>query len=101
VAVTDDAERRPVESTGNQRYGSAPGRDESNCDAKEHRGSGYWAAFDIVHCTDGKARRIEPGSFPLAHGIPARVGRLRGYGNAISPQITAEFIAACMEAAHA
>jgi hypothetical protein len=45
----------------------------------------------------GKARRIEPGSFPLAHGVPARVGRLRAYGNAIVPQLAAEFIGACLD----
>lgn len=34
--------------------------------------------------------------FPLAHGAPARVGRLRGYGNAIvAPQAEA-FIEAVM-----
>jgi DNA (cytosine-5)-methyltransferase 1 len=53
-----------------------------------------WSAYDILPCTDGKARRIEPGTFPLAHGVPARVGRLRGYGNAVVPQVAAEFIAA-------
>lgn len=53
-----------------------------------------WSTYDIVYCTDEKARRFEPGSFPLAHGIPARVGRLRGYGNAIVPQVAAEFIGA-------
>jgi DNA (cytosine-5)-methyltransferase 1 len=37
----------------------------------------------------------EPGTFPLAHGIPGRVGRLRAYGNAIVPQVAAEFIAVC------
>ena len=31
---------------------------------------------------------------PLAHGIPIRVGLLRGYGNAIVPQVAAVFIAA-------
>ena len=30
--------------------------------------------------------------FPLADGIPARVGRLRGYGNAINPYVAAAFI---------
>ncbi len=52
----------------------------------------------VVCCEDGKARRFEPGSFPLAHGVPGRVGLLRGYGNAIVPQLAAEFIQACEEA---
>jgi len=51
-----------------------------------------WDRFDIVQCRDGKARRFEPESFPLAHGIPGRVGLLRGYGNAIVPQVAAAFI---------
>jgi hypothetical protein len=33
----------------------------------------------------------------LATGISKRVGKLRGYGNSIVPEITAEFIAAYME----
>jgi DNA (cytosine-5)-methyltransferase 1 len=56
-----------------------------------------WAGFETVACRDGKTRRFEPGSFPLAHGIPGRVGLLRGYGNAIVPQVAAEFIAAYSE----
>lgn len=53
-----------------------------------------WNRYEFMPCADGKARRIEPGSFPLANGVPARVGRLRGYGNAIVPQLAAEFIGA-------
>ena len=34
--------------------------------------------------------------FPLGKEIPARVGRLRGYGNAIVPQVAAEFVKAFM-----
>ena len=34
--------------------------------------------------------------FPLGKGSPARVGRLRGYGNAIVPQQAAEFIRAAI-----
>jgi DNA (cytosine-5)-methyltransferase 1 len=58
---------------------------------------GHWSDFDLLHCTDGKARRIEPGSFPLAHGVPGRVGRLRAYGNSIVPQLAAEFIASFLD----
>ena len=57
----------------------------------------FWSACDWLPCTDGKARPVEPGTFPLAHGLPARVGRLRGYGNAIVPQVAAAFIEAVME----
>ena len=60
--------------------------------------SGFWSDADWISCTDGKARPVEPGTFPLAHGVPNRVGRLRAYGNAIVPQVAAEFIGAFMEA---
>nr|WP_277754354.1 DNA cytosine methyltransferase [Rosenbergiella epipactidis] len=56
-----------------------------------------WSSPDWLGCRDGKFRPVEPGTFPLANGIPARVGRLRGYGNAIVPQVAAEFIGAFME----
>lgn len=56
-----------------------------------------WQDGVWLPCLDGKARLIEPSAFPLADGIPARVGRLRGYGNAIVPQVAAEFIRAVME----
>lgn len=59
---------------------------------------GFWGAFDVVPCADGKARRIESGTFPLAHGVPGRVGKLRAYGNAIVPQVAAGFIEAFLEA---
>ena len=55
---------------------------------------GFWNPADWLPCRDGKARPVEPGTFPLAHGLPARVGRLRGYGNAIVPQVAAEVIKA-------
>jgi DNA (cytosine-5)-methyltransferase 1 len=61
------------------------------------RGPGFWSAADWIPCADGKWRPVEPGTFPLAHGLPARVGRLRGYGNAIVPQVAAEFIGAYMD----
>lgn len=56
--------------------------------------NGYWRAADWLACRDGKWRPVEPGTFPLAHGAAARVGRLRAYGNAISPQVAEAFIRA-------
>lgn len=60
--------------------------------------NGFWSDADWLGCRDGKFRPVESGTFPLANGIPARVGRLRGYGNAIVPQVAAEFIKAFMAA---
>lgn len=53
-----------------------------------------------ILCGDGRVRPIppEPGLFPLAHGVPCRVGRLRAYGNAIVPQVGAAFIRAGLDA---
>jgi len=62
-----------------------------------------WSDYDIVWCDErasGKGfvpRRVEPGTFPLAHGIPNRVGKLRAYGNAIVPQVAARFVRAYMQ----
>lgn len=53
---------------------------------------GFWGAADWIDCTDGKTRPVEPGTFPLAYGATARVGRLRAYGNAIVPQVAQAFI---------
>ena len=62
--------------------------------------NGHWRAADWLCCRDGKWRPVEPGTFPLAHGAPARVGRLRAYGNAIVPQAAAEVIGAYLDARH-
>lgn len=58
---------------------------------------GYWANAEWIYCTDGRYRAIEPGSQPLAHRAANRVGRIRGYGNAIVPQVAAQVIASYME----
>ena len=53
-----------------------------------------WRTLEWLPCLDGKARCTQPGLFPLAHGVPGRVGKLRAYGNAIVPQVAAMFIQA-------
>jgi DNA (cytosine-5)-methyltransferase 1 len=60
-------------------------------------GEPFWSDAIWLACLDGKARRVEPGVFPLAHGVSSRVGRLRAYGNAIVPQVAAEFVTAFLE----
>ena len=59
----------------------------------------FWSNSIWLPCRDGKTRRIspEPAFFPLADGIPGRVAMLRGFGNAIVPQVAAEFIKAYEE----
>jgi len=63
----------------------------------ENGSAGYWDAYDLIPCIDGKSRRIEPGTFPLAFGVLNRMGKLRAYGNAICPQVAAEFIRAYID----
>lgn len=74
--------------------------------------NGFWRDADWLLCRDGKWRPVEPGTFPLVNGTAARlgrvesgvarvassnrVGRLKGYGNAINAQAAAAFIRAYM-----
>lgn len=75
--------------------------------------NGFWRDADWLLCRDGKWRPVEPGTFPLVDGATARmgrvepgvgrvassnrVGRLKGYGNAINAQAAAEFIRSYIE----
>ena len=55
---------------------------------------------DWVLCRDPggpRWRPVEPGTFPLAHGAPACVGRLRAYGNAIVAPLAQTWIEAVIE----
>jgi DNA (cytosine-5)-methyltransferase 1 len=74
--------------------------------------NGFWGSGPLQvgrNCIEGQVTNgsngkrtqwlVKPGLSLLAHGVPGRVGRLRGYGNAIVPQVAAEFIRAAMEAA--
>lgn len=63
------------------------------------RDSGRWGGSEWITGADGKARRVKPGVRLLAHGVPARVAKLRAGGNAIVPPLAAEVIAAYMDCA--
>jgi len=54
---------------------------------------------DWIACRDGLWRPVEPGTSPLATAAPARLGRLRGYGNALDGETATQFVAAYMGAA--
>lgn len=76
-----------------------------------------WSDPDWLYCRDEKYRPIKPSIEPLAHGLSrgvgyssdsseqiepdntqeARIMRLKGYGNAIVPQVAASFIKAFLE----
>jgi len=56
-----------------------------------------WSSCDWLPCRDGKWRPVEPGTFPLAHGVANRVGRVRAYGNCIVAPQAAAFVRAYME----
>ena len=58
---------------------------------------GFWSNPDWLFCRDGKWRPVEAGTFPLAHGEPARVGRLRAYGNQIVRPQAAAFLKAYLD----
>lgn len=59
--------------------------------------AGFWDRCEWLECRDGCLRAVEPGLEPLAHGISGRVGQLRAYGNALVPQVAAEFVRAFLD----
>ncbi len=59
---------------------------------------GPWSTYEWLSFTDGKHRRAEPGTYPLATRLPGDLARILGYGNAIVPQLAAEFVSAFLEA---
>jgi len=89
--VADGQDRR------NDAYITGRGKDGVvGCDDRPSPTNGHWRDADWLFCRDGKWRPVEPGTSPLAHGSAARVGRLRGYGNAIVAQAAQAFIESVM-----
>lgn len=93
-AVADTNDTRPQGHRQPVGEHDAQGRQEPNGHSATHS---FWHGAEYITGPDGKARRIEPSIRLLAHGVPARVGKLRAYGNAIVPQAAAEVIKAYME----
>ena len=92
-----NAERSGLQVRGDVDLRGADGRSQGGL-AEQPRDGGrsFWADCDWIPCRDGKARPVEPGTFPLAHGAPGRVVRLRAYGNAIVAEAAAEMIRATL-----
>ena len=87
--------RRPEAGIGDattQRRASHAGGSGGGFEQRPGPTHSFWRDADWLFCRDGVWRPVEPGTFPLADGDKARVGKLRAYGNAIVPQVAAAFI---------
>jgi len=107
--------------TGDEPDRNQPGRvTEDTMGPTTATGCDCWSDYIPIPCGDGKTRRIEPGLMPLVNGFQGRVsilrpkrqagteiqteiheynrvGAIKGFGNAIVPELAAEFIMAHME----
>ncbi len=119
----DEGQRgRFPDGEGREFDGAAPGRQQGDCEPEpcfepsgspdtetkrlerqgvrgrsaDTREPGPWSDYRVIEYADGKRRRIptEPAFYPLDARLPGRVVQLRGLGNAIVPQVAAEFIGA-------
>ena len=97
LADTGDAIGRPLSIDRQDGCDRPHARWEEAHGEPRARGEVHTWGPTFLGCADGKARRVEPSIQPLAHGVPNRVGTLRGAGNAIVPQVAAEFIGAYLE----
>lgn len=93
------ATKRPQPSRLHVIGGGHTARNVANTTGMRLQGQrGQWqtriAQRSYVSCTDGKHRLVEPSIHLLANGVPARMAKLQGLGNAIVPQLGAAFIMA-------
>lgn len=71
--------------------------------AAPQRASSFWDNPDWVDCRDGKQRPTQRGLQPISYGLSSRMerrranGQLKGYGNAIVPQVAAKFVRVFMD----
>lgn len=115
------------EVDGEVQSGQQSGHDDSSANPSRGRSTdhGFWGTVDWLWCRDARWRPVEPGTFPLAHGLARgmgsldarlselagvadldaaslrdaksyRVGALKAYGNAINAVAATEFIRACL-----
>ena len=102
-SADDGAERAPIERASTNARGVVNAKGEcgqvwSTKGGPEGRPpsrgavNGFWSDAEWLWCRDKKYRPAGPGIFPLAYGIPNRVGTLRGAGNAIVPWAAAAFV---------
>jgi DNA (cytosine-5)-methyltransferase 1 len=107
VAASDGEDGRLADTTSTRRIGKVKHtegdpRDEARmfvpCAVGEigrpGPTNGFWRDADWLRCRDDRWRPVESGTFPLAHGTPARVVKLRGYGNGLVAAHAAAFIEA-------
>lgn len=85
------------QSQGDREEGRSSGPGTGGGDLRPGPTNGFWAAADWLLCKDGKWRPVESGTQPLASGSSARVGRLRGYGNAICAEVAVGVIRSYIE----
>lgn len=56
--------------------------------------NGPWKNHEWHENADGRIIRFKPGVSMLENGVPARVAKIRAFGNAIIPEVAAQVIAA-------
>jgi len=109
VGDSERPERRSLDyACGDERSDVLLQRQEGSGGAGGSGEDGFWSRFILIPCADGKYRRIpEPSSVDVADGVSVclaprgsvenRTGKLRAFGNAIVPEVAAQFIAAYMD----
>jgi len=83
--------------SGSPLGGEPTERGQEGSDAGNSGGYDHWSDVLWAVGSDGKARRVEPSIQLLAHGVPARVGKLRAFGNAVVPQVAAQVMMSFLE----